>query len=153
MNTAGGVNPRILAVGINPQIPETGVEPVYPKGCQILSLVRLPFRHSGLISNLYPLSWKTSGQTKKRHVFPINGPLNNHNIYGQKRPLNTEPHPYSEVPPKKKTFRWFVMSVAALTCYGNHHMNAHPPYNENFTRVNQCLEASHRACKLLLFLH
>lgn len=38
------------------QIPETGVEPVYPKGCQILSLVRLPFRHSGMLSNLYPLS-------------------------------------------------------------------------------------------------
>ncbi len=54
-----------------PKIPETGVEPVYPKGCQILSLVRLPFRHSGMLSNVYPLSLKTSRQKKIPQILPV----------------------------------------------------------------------------------
>ena len=53
-----------------PRIPETGVEPVYPKGCQILSLVRLPFRHSGMLSNVYPMSIKTSATSQKQFITP-----------------------------------------------------------------------------------
>ena len=52
-------------------LPETGVEPVYPKGCQILSLVRLPFRHSGMLSNVYPLSTKTSAISQKPFITPF----------------------------------------------------------------------------------
>ena len=51
-------------------LPETGVEPVYPKGCQILSLVRLPFRHSGMLSNVYPMSIKTSATSQKPFITP-----------------------------------------------------------------------------------
>ncbi len=59
---------RLTAISL---VPETGVEPVYPKGCQILSLVRLPFRHSGILSNVYPMSLKTSRQKKIPQILPV----------------------------------------------------------------------------------
>ena len=32
-----------------PQLPQTGLEPVQPESREILSLLRLPFRHCGLL--------------------------------------------------------------------------------------------------------
>ena len=37
---------------LNQKVPEEGLEPSCPRGRQILSLVRLPFRHSGMWSRV-----------------------------------------------------------------------------------------------------
>ena len=42
----------IIPLFFNQEVPEEGLEPSCPRGRQILSLVRLPFRHVGIILRL-----------------------------------------------------------------------------------------------------